>query len=345
MKTVVFFNLAVMPYHVAVFSALIRKGYRCVVYWWGRSPKTSYRAPKIEGLTQINRFDFADATSLYQSAQKWSPVCVVCAGWVDNGFNKACGMFKRNGIPTLAMSDTQWRGGFQWVNRLLSPFRHKRYFDYIWAAGLLQYDYARKLGYDSKHILLNCFSADTEVFQKVSLESKLNVYPKRFLFVGRFVKEKGIDTLLEAWNSIHEKKGWTLELIGDGPLKVKYRKKYPEVIIKDFMSQKELAVEAANAGCFVLPSRFEPWALVIHEFASAALPIVCTFQCGASFHFVLNGYNGYTVDANNVTEMAVALTRIINASDNELITMSEHSRHMASLSTPDYVADTLLSIL
>ena len=345
MKTIVFFNLAVMPYHVAVFRALIRKGYRCVVYWWGKAPKTLYRAPKMDGLTQINRFDFDNANTLYQNAAEWSPVCVVCAGWMDKGFNEACVKFKSHDIPTLAMSDTQWRGGKQWINRLMSPFRHKRYFDYIWAAGLLQYDYARKLGFDSRHILLNCFSGDTEVFLQVSLEEKSLVYPKRFLFVGRFVEVKGIDILLTAWNSIKDKKGWSLELIGDGPLKEKYRKDYPDIIIKDFMPQKELVREAANAGCFVLPSRFEPWALVIQEFASAALPVVCTCQCGASRHFVLNGYNGFTVEANDATAMADAMTKIINATDSYLLTMSERSRQLALSVTPDFVADTLLSIL
>lgn len=345
MKAIVFFNLAVMPYHVAVFRAFIRKGYRCVVYWWGRAPKTSYRAPEVEGLTQINRFDFSDTQSLYQDASKWSPVCIVSAGWVDKGYNQACGMFKRNGIPVLAVSDTQWHGGRQWINRILSPFRHKRYFDYVWAAGLLQYDYARKLRFDSRHILLNCFSADTEIFQNVSLESKYKAYPKKFLFVGRFVEVKGIDTLLDAWNKITNKKGWTLELVGDGPLKEKFKQDYPDVIIKDFMSQKDLATEAANAGCFILPSRFEHWALVIQEFATAALPIVCTRQCGASRHFVLNGYNGYTVEAGDVPEMASAMMKIINTSASDLLTMSERSRHLAQSTTPDFVADTLLSIL
>lgn len=345
MKTIVFFNLAVMPYHVAVFRALIRKGYQCVVYWWGRAPKTSYRAPKVEGLIQINRFDFTNARVLYQDASKRSPVCIVSAGWADNGYNQVCGMFKRQGIPTLAMSDTQWRGGRQWLNRFMSLFRHKRYFNYIWAAGLLQYDYARKLGFDSHHILLNCFSADTEIFQNVSLHAKRKTYPRRFLFVGRFVEVKGIDTLLHAWNKITDKKGWTLELVGDGPLKEKFKRDYHDIIIKDFMEQKNLAAEAANTGCFILPSRFEPWAMVIQEFADAALPIVCTRQCGASRHFVLNGYNGYTVEADDVQAMTTAMTKIINAADSDLLIMSEHSRHLAQSVTPDFVADTLLSIL
>lgn len=76
-----------MPYHVAVFRALISKGYQCVVYWQECEPKTSYRAPKIKGLIQLDRFDFPDAKSLYQDASKWTPTYVVCSSWRDKGYN------------------------------------------------------------------------------------------------------------------------------------------------------------------------------------------------------------------------------------------------------------------
>ena len=151
--------------------------------------------------------------------------------------------------------------------------------------------------------------------------------------------------MLKAWSKIGDKKGWTLELVGDGPLKETFRKEYPDVVIKDFMPQNELAKEASEAGCFILPSRFEPWALVIQEFTAAALPIICTRQCGASRHFALNGYNGYVVDAEDVDGLAKAMDKIINSSTEQLIKMAERSRQLSQSVTPDFVADTLLSIL
>lgn len=345
MKNIVFFNLAVMPYHVAVFKALIEKGYNCIAYWYGTAPKTAYRAPEIEGLTLYNRFDFKDVDDLFDHSVKCNPEIIVCAGWADRSYNKVAVKYRSRGILTLAMSDTQWRGGRQWINRLLSPFRHKRWFDYIWAAGLLQFDYARKLGFKPDRILLNCFAGDVETFSKVSIERKEKIYPKNFLFVGRFVHVKAIDVLLKAWSQITDKNGWTLTLIGDGPLKEQFKAGYPSVIIKDFMSQEELSEEAQNAGCFVIPSRFEPWALVIQEFAAAGLPIISTRQCGASHHFVLNKYNGYVVDAENIEELIIAMKRIMNASTDALIKFSENSRSLALQCTPEFAADTLLSIL
>lgn len=345
MKNIVFFNLAVMPYHVAVFKVLIEKGYRCVVYWYGTAPKTSYRAPEVEGLTLINRFSFKSADSLFEDSKKYNPICVVSSGWVDNVYNNVCLTYRKFNIPTLATSDTQWRGGRQWLNRILSPIRHKRYFDYIWGAGILQYDYARKLGFPSDRILTNCFSGDLDVFSKVDLDSKKADYPKRFLFVGRFVEVKGIDVLLKAWSEINDHKGWTLELIGDGPLKKQFRKEYSDVIIKDFMPQDRLLEEAQNSGCFILPSRFEPWALVIHEFAAAGLPIICTRQCGASRHFVLNEYNGYTIDADDISGLKKAIMNIIDMDTDELIKMSHNSQILSQTATPTTVADTLISVL
>lgn len=344
-KNILFLNLAVMPYHVAIFRTLIAKGFHCIVYWHGTTADAPYEAPAVEGLTLINSYSFKSAYSLFEDSKKYNPLCVVSSGWVDNCYNKVCLLYRQSGIQTLAMSDTQWRGGRQWINRILSPFRHKRYFDYIWGAGVLQYEYARKLGFHSNRILTNCFSGDLDVFSKVDLDKKKENYPKRFLFVGRFVDVKGIDVLLKAWSGISDKKGWTLELVGDGPLKERFRNEFPDVIIKDFMSQGELIEEAQNAGCFILPSRFEPWALVIHEFAAAGLPIICTRECGASKQFVLNGCNGYVVEAEDVSGIAKAMMVIEGKSDAELLAMATNSRKLSQTITPEIVADTLLSII
>ncbi len=342
---IVFLNLAVMPYHVAVFKALIQKGCRCVVYWYGKAPKTDYRAPEIDGLKQYDRFEFEDSKALFEHSRRFTPEIVVASGWIDKDYNKVCTLYRNINIPTISMSDTQWHGGKQWFNRLLSSFRHKRYFDYIWGAGVLQFEYARKLGFKADQILLNCFSANREVFSKVSIDKKEKSYPKRFLFVGRFVSVKAIDILLEAWTDIRDKNGWTLELIGDGSLKDSYRQRYgSDVLIKEFMSQEELAKEAELSGCFVIPSRFEPWALVIHEFAYAGLPIIASDSCGATRHFVLNGYNGYTVKSNDVESLKSSIINIMNAPEEELVRFSRNSRHLAETVTPELVADTLLSV-
>lgn len=350
MRNIIFFNLEVLPYHVAVFKAFIAKGYNCIVYWYETSPKPgykapAYKAPEMEGLTLFNRYDFKDEEELYLHSHQFDPILISTCGWIDSIYNKTCRRYREKGVRTIAISDTQWHGGRQWINRILSPFRHRLYFDYIWSAGILQYDYARKLGFPSENILLDCFSGDVETFGKVSIEEKRKSYPKRFLFVGRFVHVKAIDILLEAWSQIKDKRGWSMELIGDGPLKDSFKERYKDVIFRDFMSQEMLAREARESGCFIIPSRFEPWALVIHEFAAAGLPIIATKECGAAKRFVINGHNGLVIDANNIEQLRDAMIKIMNLPLQQLIAFSANSRRLANQINPDIVADTLLSIL
>lgn len=344
MDRIVFLNLAVMPYQVAVFRELVKMQYELHVFWYAKAPKTSYRAPKIEHVTQYNRFDYRISTDLIKMVDTFSPKMIVCGGWTDSVYNKTALYFKKKGIPTVVMSDTQWRGGKQWYNVLTSPFRMKRYFSHFFAAGILQFDYARKLGFSTEKILLHSLTGDIDLFKSVDITKKRDDYPRRILYVGRFVEVKALDILIDAWNRIEDKKGWVLELVGEGPLKSKIEES-SNVVIKDFMSQEELVKEAQNSGCFILPSRFEPWALVIHEFAAAGLPLLCSSYCGAVRHFLINGYNGFEFNPNDIDTVVKSISRILNMSIDELILMSERSRELSQRITPEIVATTLLGIV
>ncbi len=97
-------------------------------------------------------------------------------------------------------------------------------------------------------------------------------------------KEKGIDLLIKAYNSIQNKRGWTLTLIGNGSLKrkiIRENKNNDDIMIKDFMQPGELLNEIEKAGAFCLPSIYEPLGVVIQEFASAGLPLITSNVCGA----------------------------------------------------------------
>jgi glycosyltransferase involved in cell wall biosynthesis len=110
------------------------------------------------------------------------------------------------------------------------------------------------------------------------------------------------------------------------------------------MPQSELIKEIEQAGCFVLPSVFEPWALVIHEVAASGLPIIATNVCGAAPHFVISGYNGYQI-APSVESIKRALEKVMALSEVQLIQFSENSKKLAESITPELGAAQLMSIL
>lgn len=317
-------NFEILAYHVARFNKSI---------------------PEIKNFKTSLYSDYTKE-SIFNSIVQFKPDIVIVAGWMISDYVWVAKKLKKIiNVPIVSYSDTQWYGTIrQRINALISPFHVKKAFTHIWVSGLYQFEYARKLGYAKENIILNSLTADVDLFSKIILDIKSVNYPKNFIYIGRFVADKGLDILVKAWDSIEDKKDWTLTLIGDGILKDNYLNN-KSVIIKDYMNQLELIQEIQKSGCFILPSLKEPWALVIHEAAVSGLPIVCTDICGAAPHFVINGYNGFKVKPNNKIDMKQALIKIMNLNDNKLYAFSCKSRELGLQITPEISINSLLQLI
>ena len=101
-----------------------------------------------------------------------------------------------------------------------------------------------------------------------------------------------------------------------------------------FVQPTDLPKVFAAADCFILPSRWENWGVVIHEAAAASLPIICTTACGASVHMVWDGYNGWLVEKDKPSMIAAAMLSIGALSPEEYRRMAEASRSLAKQLTP-----------
>lgn len=333
-----------MPYNIPVLRALVRLGYKITVIHKHINRKSSFTPPHIDHVNYIDEADH-DSKSLMKLGFDYNPDLVFVCDWSMHKYNK-CGAFlrKKLNVPVVVGCDTQWGGGKQWLNVLSAKVRHHRYFTHILIAGIRQFEYAKKLGFKNDQIIMNLLSADVDKFNKSEIEpSKFNE-SRKFLFVGRFINKKGIKQLLDAWESIENKQGSTLTMIGDGPLKDTVQ--FPEdVEVSPFLSQNELAKFASQSSCFILPSVFEPWAVVIQEFAAAGLPLIVTNSCGAASHFVINNYNGLTIAPGSCEELKRAIEHIINLPGQELFTYAKRSRKLSNNINPEMVAHSLISVL
>ena len=65
------------------------------------------------------------------------------------------------------------------------------------------------------------------------------------------------------------------------------------------MQPEDLVRVIKNVGFFVLPSNFEPWGVVVHEFCAAGLPMLLSETVGSSSSFLINGHNGFLFKPNN----------------------------------------------
>lgn len=105
-----------------------------------------------------------------------------------------------------------------------------------------------------------------------------------FVFAGSSRRLKGIDLLLDIFEDFYkENVPVKLTLIGgsgDADL-VKRARSLPNVSSLPFMPQALLFKEVARHDCFVLPSRFDSFGMVVPEAMAAGVPALVTDRVGA----------------------------------------------------------------
>lgn len=345
MITILILYTELMPYNVVVIKELVKKDCCVHVVLQDTNKKTPYLPPLLDRVIYYNRSDFKDSGHLFCLVTDINPDLVWTAGWIDPLYNEVAGMIRKKlRLPVVAGSDTQWRGGKQWLNVLTARFRQRSWFSHIFVAGEWQVKYACKLGFRPSQILMHNLSADVDLFSQIDINSREKEYPKRLLYVGRFSPEKGLVHLLRAWQSVPDRKGWQLTLVGNGPERYKLTD-YPDVEILDFMDQQDLLKVMENSGAFILSSVFEQWSLVLHEAACAGLPILASNCCGAVASFVREGENGYLFIPGNIPAIRSSIEKLIIQPEADLLRMGRCSRMLGMQITPERVADTLLTIL
>jgi glycosyltransferase involved in cell wall biosynthesis len=96
----------------------------------------------------------------------------------------------------------------------------------------------------------------------------------------------------------------------------------------------------AQAGCFIIASRYDHWSLVIHEATCAGLPILATNTCGASIELVQDGFNGYRFPPEDVERLVQLMSYI---SDRKIAQeMGKNSLQISYRYTPQIWAKRIL---
>jgi glycosyltransferase involved in cell wall biosynthesis len=341
----------VMGYTMATIKVLTTMNAEVHVVYRDKNNKTPYSPPILDNLHLYARSRY-NVNSLINLANRLKPDITVVSGWQDKDYLVVCRHLRSKGKIVVSGFDGQWHGGLkQKIAGLLGTIDYfKRYYSHAWIAGAYQFEYARRLGFKKQEIIFDLLSADTSLFDRAYKESytiKKKCYPHRFLFVGRLEAVKGLDILLSAWNILEDRQqrhDWELHLIGSGSSKSTL-KSMAGVTVKDFMQPDDLANEIIGAGCFVLPSRAEPWGVVVHEFAAAGLPLIASNVVGATPSFLIDGFNGWIFKSTSAESLAKRMYSIISCSDKKLLKMGANSRQLSTRITAETSAYNLLSLL
>ena len=135
------------------------------------------------------------------------------------------------------------------------------------------------------------------------------------IFVGRLIQVKGVDILVKAFAEVKRQlPAAQLLIVGDGPEQESLRALAEESGVGDhvhflgFRQGNDLVELYVCADVFCLPSRHEPWGVVVNEAAACGLPLVVSDRVGAGPDLVCSGANGYIVPAGDVAQHAESLT-------------------------------------
>ncbi len=144
------------------------------------------------------------------------------------------------------------------------------------------------------------------------LRAELGLGAGTFLIgaAGRMIPEKGFDVLLEAFSRAGLA-DTALVLFGDGPERGALQARAGEgVFFPGFRTS--LPVDLAGLDAFVLPSRREPFGLVLLEAMAAGLPVLATEAGGVPD--ILGAYPDCMVPPDDAEAMAAGLRRLRGAS-------------------------------
>jgi glycosyltransferase involved in cell wall biosynthesis len=280
----------------------------------------------------------SDMTGMLDS---FSPDAVFMSGWFDRGYLRAARTMREQNVFVVAGSDEQWTGSWrQQGARLIAPWYLHSAIDVLWVAGERQRQFAHRLGFRGAQCWDGVYACDWEKFA-IRHTSPL---PRSFLFVGRYIRRKGIDLLVDAYGRYRERVSnpWPLLCAGSGEQEALLERQ-EGIDNKGFVQPDELPGLMEAAGAFVLPSREEPWGVVVEEAATASLPLICSEACGSAVHLLRDRYNGYLVQSESADHLAQCMVSMSTLSDEDRQRMGARSHELSKQYTPVRWADTLIS--
>jgi glycosyltransferase involved in cell wall biosynthesis len=157
---------------------------------------------------------------------------------------------------------------------------------------------------------------------RAALQAELGLDPARpvILFAGKLQTRKHCDHLIEAYRRLSRGAGEeprpVLVIVGDGEERAALERQaaatgFGGIRFCGFRNQSEMPRFFDMATVFVLPSRHEPWGLIVNEVMNAARPAIVTDDVGCAPDLINDGDNGCIVPVGDVDALARALERVL----------------------------------
>ena len=175
------------------------------------------------------------------------------------------------------------------------------------------------------------YAVDNRYFQEQSLAAlagraellaELGIDPSRpvILFASKLQYRKHCDDLLEAYLNLAPEPGAEplpyLLIVGDGEARAELEARVAASGLKSarfcgFRNQSELPRFFDIASVFVLPSRHEPWGLIVNEVMNAGRAVIISDDVGCQPDLITDGVEGAVFPVRDVAKLTDALRRVL----------------------------------
>lgn len=254
---------------------------------------------------------------------------VITGGLAYPGMLRLIAWCKRNGVPNFLFGDSNILcDNKSTVHQMLKDL----YYGYavrsvsgFLPCGTLGQQFFEKYGSAGKPCFYMPHEPDYRKIFSVSSQSRADVRDKfglsterkYIIFCGRLTAVKGIETLIEAYEAIAgNRPDWDLLIVGGGELETALRNRIPanltsRIVWTGFINDRnELSTLFTCADVFVLPSRYEPWGVVVCEAAAAGLVILTSDVVGAGAELCREGVNGGMFPVGDSARLAGLLMQV-----------------------------------
>ena len=224
----------------------------------------------------------------------FAPDAIIVVGWHRKLPRKVAFAKELESVAKFLVMDMPWRWSVRCLAARFVLRRYLRRFRGILVHGEPSARYARWLGFAPEQIHRHCIcGVNLQIFKPSNSQtlkpSNFQTFkPSNFLFVGRKVREKGIETLKKAYEIYRQEGGkWTLTM--------------PE-----WIDPKDVPGMMREHACLVLPSLWEPWGVVVAEAKAAGMRIIVSDKVGARFDIPCDE----VVPASDAQALAAAMKRM-----------------------------------
>ncbi len=236
---------------------------------------------------------------------------------------------KSFGIPVISnvtgIGSMLYKGHYKLIFRYLYKYAcTKAILVFFQNSTNMEFFVANKLIDSKKTILISGSGVNLDKFKPENKTVKDN--KMRFLFIGRLMKEKGIEEYLQAAETITKTyQNVIFQIVGSME-----ENKYRSVIdanknVEFFGVSHDVRVQVKEADCIVNPSYHEGMSNVLQEGAAMGKPLLASNIPGCK-EIVEDGYNGFIFEPKSSESLEKAIIKFIELSEKERTLMGKNSR-------------------